>query len=106
MKRHFRPELLNRLDEIVVFDPLFNEHLRKVARLLMKDVALRLAERGIALAVTNEALECVLSQSYDPVSVTSLDSLAVHQPTYDCLLTWDLLCLCCRFTVQGQLDDG
>ncbi|KAJ0104585.1 hypothetical protein Patl1_18873 [Pistacia atlantica] len=51
VRKHFRPELLNRLDEIVVFDPLSHDQLRKVARLQMKDVAVRLAERGVALAV-------------------------------------------------------
>ncbi|THU63542.1 hypothetical protein C4D60_Mb01t16880 [Musa balbisiana] len=67
VRKHFRPELLNRLDEIVIFDPLSHDQLRKVARLQMKDVALRLAERGIALAVTDAALDIVLSESYDPV---------------------------------------
>ncbi|CAL9072095.1 unnamed protein product [Musa textilis] len=67
VRKHFRPELLNRLDEIVIFDPLSHDQLRKVARLQMKDVALRLAERGIALAVTDAALDVVLSESYDPV---------------------------------------
>ncbi|KAF9610799.1 hypothetical protein IFM89_024931 [Coptis chinensis] len=67
VKRHFKPELLNRLDEIVVFDPLSHDQLRKVARLQMKDVASRLAERGIALAVSDAALDVVLSKSYDPV---------------------------------------
>lgn len=71
MRRHFRPELLNRLDEIVVFDPLSHEQLRKVARLQMKDVAARLAERGVALAVSDSALDVVLSESYDPVSFFS-----------------------------------
>nr|ABB73202.1 heat shock protein 101 [Funaria hygrometrica] len=64
---HFRPELLNRLDEIVVFEPLKHDQLRKVARMQMKDVALRLAERGVALAVTDAALDLVLKESYDPV---------------------------------------
>ncbi|KAK3165418.1 hypothetical protein QOZ80_1AG0032910 [Eleusine coracana subsp. coracana] len=67
VRKHFRPELLNRLDEIVIFDPLSHEQLRKVARLQMKDVAVRLAERGIALAVTDAALDVILSLSYDPV---------------------------------------
>nr|QJD20804.1 casein lytic proteinase/heat shock protein [Ziziphus nummularia] len=67
VRKHFRPELLNRLDEIVVFDPLSHDQLRKVARLQMKDVAARLAERGIALAVTDAALDYVLAESYDPV---------------------------------------
>lgn len=51
-----------------MFDPLSHDQLRKVARLQMKDVASRLAERGIALAVTDSALDYVLAESYDPVS--------------------------------------
>lgn len=77
MRKHFRPELLNRLDEIVVFDPLSHDQLRKVARLQMKDVAVRLAERGVALAVTDAALDIVLAESYDPVSVPLLFQLFV-----------------------------
>lgn len=68
MRRHFKPELLNRLDEIVVFDPLSHDQLRKVARLQLKDVAVRLADRGVALGVTEAALDVILNQSYDPVS--------------------------------------
>lgn len=60
VRRNFRPELLNRLDEIVVFTPLSHSQLRKVARLQMADVAARLAERGIALSVTDAALDLVL----------------------------------------------
>ncbi|XP_042391296.1 chaperone protein ClpB1-like [Zingiber officinale] len=67
VRKHFRPELLNRLDEIVIFDPLAHDQLRKVARLQMKDIARRLAERGIALAITDAALDVVLSESYDPI---------------------------------------
>lgn len=68
MRKHFKPELLNRLDEIVVFNPLSRDQLRKVARLQMKEVAGWLAERGIALAVTDTALDYVLAESFDPVS--------------------------------------
>ncbi|KAJ8752714.1 hypothetical protein K2173_007024 [Erythroxylum novogranatense] len=67
VRKQFRPELLNRLDEIVIFDPLSRDQLRKVARLQMKDVASRLAERGVALAVTDAALDFILAESYDPV---------------------------------------
>ncbi|GER27153.1 chaperone clpb [Striga asiatica] len=67
VRKHFKPELLNRLDEIVVFDPLSHEQLRKVCRLQLKDVAVRLAERGIALGVTENALDFILAESYDPV---------------------------------------
>lgn len=72
MRKHFKPELLNRLDEIVVFDPLSHEQLRKVCRLQLRDVASRLAERGIALGVTEAALDVILAESYDPVSIRYL----------------------------------
>ncbi|KAF5957698.1 hypothetical protein HYC85_004923 [Camellia sinensis] len=73
VRKHFMPELLNRLDEIVVFDPLSHEQLRKVARLQLDDVAVGLAERRIALGVTEEALDVILAESYDPASTkTSL----------------------------------
>ncbi|PSR95773.1 Chaperone protein like [Actinidia chinensis var. chinensis] len=67
MQEHFKPELLNWLDEIVMFDPLSHEQLRKAARLQLKDVANRLAERGIALAVTEATLDVILAESYDHV---------------------------------------
>ncbi|KAF3678084.1 Chaperone protein ClpB1 [Capsicum annuum] len=67
VRKQFKPELLNRLDEIVVFDPLSHEQLRQVCRHQLKDVAGRLAERGIALGVTEAALDVILAQSYDPV---------------------------------------
>ncbi|KAJ0742291.1 putative ATPase, AAA-type, core, Clp ATPase, P-loop containing nucleoside triphosphate hydrolase [Helianthus annuus] len=60
--RHFKSELLNRLDEIVVFDPLSHDQLRKI-----KDVVARLAERGIDIGVTEAALDVILSESYDLV---------------------------------------
>jgi len=67
VRRHFRPGLLSLIDEIVVFDPLTHEQLRKVARLQMKDVARRLAKKGVALAVSDAALDFVLAESCDLV---------------------------------------
>lgn len=72
MRKHFKPELLNRLDEIVVFDPFSDEQLRKVCRLQLKDVASRLAERGIALGIRDAAVDVILAESYDPVSISAL----------------------------------
>ena len=59
---------MNRIVEIVVFDPLSCDELRKFTRLHMKDVAIRLAERGVALGVTDAALDLVPQEAYDPVS--------------------------------------
>ncbi|XP_010539979.1 PREDICTED: chaperone protein ClpB1-like [Tarenaya hassleriana] len=66
-RKHFKPKLLDGLDEIVVFDPLSHEQLRRVTRLRMKEIAVRLVEKGVELAVTNAALDYVLAESYDPV---------------------------------------
>lgn len=79
VKKHLKPELLNRLDEIVVFDPLSHDQLRKVARLQLKDVASRLADMGIALGVSEAALDVILSESYDPVSSIPVVS-CIHFP--------------------------
>ncbi|KAI8528826.1 hypothetical protein RHMOL_Rhmol12G0178000 [Rhododendron molle] len=68
VRKHFKPGLLNQLDEIVIFDPRTHEQLRQVARFQLKDIAIRLAERGIALAVTEAALDVILAGSYDPVN--------------------------------------
>lgn len=76
---------MNRLDEVVVFDPLSHDQLRKVARLQMKDVAARLAERGVALAVSDAALDVVLAQSYDPVSNLNCYPLSVCAAVCDSL---------------------
>ncbi|KAK9913497.1 hypothetical protein M0R45_037311 [Rubus argutus] len=67
VSRHFSPEFLNRIDEIVIFDPLSHEQVKKVARLQMKDVAVRLADRGVALELTDAALVYIMDKSYDPV---------------------------------------
>ncbi|CAL5375085.1 unnamed protein product [Camellia sinensis] len=66
VRKHFKPEFLNRLDKIVVFDPLSHDQLIKVAELQVKDVKFRLARRGIALCVTEQALYVTLLNSYDP----------------------------------------
>lgn len=94
MRKHFKPELLNRLDEIVVFDPLSHDQLRKVARLQLKDVASRLAERGIALGVSEAALDVILEESYDPVSIV-LD--------YNLLASVYCLCITYKTMSDGNL---
>ena len=66
VKRHFRPEFLNRIDEIVVFDPLSRMQLLQVARLRAAELGALLLERDVTFGVTDEALRCVVSASYDP----------------------------------------
>lgn len=66
LKQQFRPEFLNRLDEIVVYKPLMEDQLFKIIDLLLLDLEARLEERQIKLVLTNEAKRFVLEQAYEP----------------------------------------
>ncbi|MHC4223314.1 MAG: ATP-dependent chaperone ClpB [Planctomycetota bacterium] len=63
----FRPELLNRIDESLVFHPLSREHLEKVAAIQFRDLSGRLAARGITLILDEEGQKTLAERGYDPV---------------------------------------
>ncbi|MDY2921160.1 MAG: ATP-dependent chaperone ClpB [Lentihominibacter sp.] len=65
MKKHFRPEFLNRIDDVVVFSPLTEDQIEKIIDLGMKDIEKRLAERDISLKLTDEARRFIADESYD-----------------------------------------
>lgn len=67
VRGHFRPEFLNRLDEVVVFSPLGQENLQKVVQKQALELARRLTEKDIHLTVTEGACKQVLAESYNPV---------------------------------------
>eukprot|EP00742_Colponemidia_sp_Colp-10_P006159 GILJ01006592.1.p1 GENE.GILJ01006592.1~~GILJ01006592.1.p1 ORF type:complete len:899 (+),score=192.71 GILJ01006592.1:80-2776(+) len=67
VRRHFRPELLNRLDDIVMFHPLRPEQLSKIVNLQLGSVTKRLQDRNISLDLTPAAINYILASSYDPV---------------------------------------
>ena len=67
LKQTFRPELLNRIDDVVIFHPLTEEHLKSIIDLLIREVERRLAERGIKLEVDSEAKVWLAQKGYDPV---------------------------------------
>jgi len=67
LRDHFRPEFLNRVDEIIVFRPLDEDQLRQIVRLLVAGLERRLTERGITLEVTDAALTLLAREGYDPV---------------------------------------
>jgi ATP-dependent Clp protease ATP-binding subunit ClpB len=67
LRRHFRPEFLNRVDEIVVFDPLNREELRKIAAIQTRGLITRLADMRIEATIENEALDLLAQKGYDPV---------------------------------------
>src|SRR5690606_36339343 len=64
---HFRPEFINRLDEIVVFHPLGKEQIREIARFQTQYLGKRLAERQIRLEIDESALMLLGNVGFDPV---------------------------------------
>lgn len=67
VQKHYRPELLNRLGAIVVFEPLSRDKLKEVVTIQMKSVIARVADKGICLCASDDALDVILSESYNPV---------------------------------------
>ena len=67
LKNHFRPEFLNRLDEIVMFKPLSKSDIRGIIDLLVKDINRRIEDKEISLTVTDRALDYIVEKAYDPV---------------------------------------
>jgi len=66
LRASFRPEFINRIDEIVIFNPLGKEQLARIVVLLLKDVEKLLSDRQITLELTPAATELLLSEGYDP----------------------------------------
>ncbi len=67
LRRHFRPEFLNRVDDIVLFKPLTLEEIEQVVDLMLNDVRSRLADRDITLELSQKAIEFIAEQGFDPV---------------------------------------
>ncbi|HXH67639.1 MAG TPA: ATP-dependent chaperone ClpB [Candidatus Limnocylindrales bacterium] len=66
LRASFRPEFINRIDEIVIFNPLGKAQLANIVKLMLKSVEDLLAERQITLEITPTAIELLLSEGYDP----------------------------------------
>ncbi len=66
VKRVFRPEFINRVDEIMVFHALEKHEIEQIARLMLEKLALRLEERGISLRFNDASVEYLASEGYDP----------------------------------------
>jgi ATP-dependent Clp protease ATP-binding subunit ClpB len=67
LRGHFRPELLNRIDEILVFEPLSREALREIVKLEVRKVERRLATKEISLQTDEKALDLLAGEGFDPV---------------------------------------
>jgi len=64
---HFRPEFINRIDEVVVFDPLAKEQIAGIAKIQLERLRQRLAERELSLQLSDEAMDKLVAVGYDPV---------------------------------------
>jgi ATP-dependent Clp protease ATP-binding subunit ClpB len=67
VRNEFRPEFLNRIDDVIVFDKLSPEHLRQIVEIQMGSLRSRLEGRGLDLAITHDALDLLAERGYDPV---------------------------------------
>ena len=65
VKRHFRPEFLNRIDEMIVFHPLTEEDLKEIVTILMSDVTKRLEARDLQLEISPEAMQLLVKEGSD-----------------------------------------
>ena len=66
MKKHFRPEFINRIDDIVVFSPLTEGEIIRIIKLSLKDIEARLEERNIRLTLTDKGIKQIADDSYSP----------------------------------------
>jgi ATP-dependent Clp protease ATP-binding subunit ClpB len=97
LRQHFRPEFLNRVDEVVVFHPLGTEHLVKIVEIQLERLRSRLAERRIPLAITPTALRHLGERGYDPIYGARPLKRLIQQ---------ELETPIARLLVKGDLRDG
>ena len=97
LRQHFRPEFLNRVDEIVVFHPLSEDHLAKIVDIQLGRLRQRLAERHITLAVTPVALKNLGTRGYDP---------AYGARPLKRLIQQEIETPIARQLIKGELRDG
>jgi ATP-dependent Clp protease ATP-binding subunit ClpB len=67
LRHHFRPEFLNRIDDIVLFSPLTQTQIEQIVELMFNDLRTRLAERHINMEISDEARRFIAAQGFDPV---------------------------------------
>jgi len=97
LRRHFRPEFLNRVDETVVFHPLASEHLVKIVDIQLARLRERLAERRIALHLSSEATASLAERGYDAVYGARPLKRLIQQ---------EIETPIARLLVKGELRDG
>ena len=97
VRRHFRPEFLNRVDEIIVFHALARDHLADIAAIQLAHLGRRLAERQVTIETTDGALRGLIDEGYDPAYGTRPLRRTIQRRVLD-PLAMDLL--------RGDFADG
>lgn len=67
LRNHFRPEFLNRLDEIIMFKPLTKDNIGGIIKLILNDINARLADRELSIEIDEQAQRFIVENGYDPV---------------------------------------
>jgi len=92
--QHFRPEFVNRIDDIVVFQPLTQQEIGRIADLQLTSLNSRLAEQGLSIQLDSSAIEAIVAGGYDPVygarPLRRAMQKMIENPLADALLTLDL----------------
>jgi ATP-dependent Clp protease ATP-binding subunit ClpB len=97
LRRHFRPEFLNRVDDIVLFKPLTRGEIERVTDLMFNDLRARLAERQITLELTDAARRLIAEQGFDPVfGARPLRRFIGHE----------VETRIARLLIRGEIEDG
>ena len=97
LRRTFKPEFLNRIDDTVIFTPLSRDQVRSIVNLLLNHLRERLAERQVKLTMTDAAIDLLMEQGYDPI---------YGARPMKRLIQSKLETLCARAIVAGQVHDG
>jgi ATP-dependent Clp protease ATP-binding subunit ClpB len=97
LRRTFKPEFLNRIDDTVIFTPLARDQVRSIVDLLLGHLRERLADRQVKLTVTDAAVDLLMAQGYDPV---------YGARPMKRLIQSKLETLCARAIIAGQVHDG
>ena len=97
LRRHFRPEFLNRVDETVVFHPLATDHLVQIVDIQLERLRQRLTERRITLQLTPEAITSLAQRGYDPVYGARPLKRLIQQ---------EIETPIARLLVKGELQEG
>ena len=97
LRMHFRPEFLNRIDDIIIFKPLTKKEISHIVKLILRDLNKRLSERNIEIEFTDRALEKAAGEGYDPVyGARPLKRFIQHS----------IETMLARMIIKGEIEDG